>query len=149
MRGYFEVGTFQGDEEFPFLCEDKDFRGIVSLLYRNVVKSGKGRVTPGMAEWAQLGWYELALGAFIRHGCCPAGTPSPKLPVTGNACQPMSAVLDSLVAASDRSSEDLAADFASTVRCYYNAGLAKPYSYKKHPLPHETDVFVKFLARAR
>ncbi len=147
VRSYFQEGTFKGDETFPFLCEDEDFRGIVSQIYRSVVTAGKGKITAGMTEWAQLGWYELGVGAFVRTGCCPASTPPPNLPKTGGPCQTMSEMLQAVATDQKKSPEELANDFGSTIRCYYSSGVARPYNYKKQPYTHETQIFKGFVER--
>ena len=147
VRAFFPSETFKGSEDFDFVCDDKDFRGINSLLYRRIVVAGTGKITPGMEEWSKLGWFELGVTATVRHACCPASTPRIRLPKTVGPCVGMADLLDGL-GTSKRSPSDEARHFASTIKCYYANGVPRPYEYKKLT-GHSRETFAMFLERNR
>ncbi len=54
------------------VCEKKSDYGAMLVLKTEIVRHGGHiRVTPAMAEWSRLGWYETAAFAAMRSRCCP------------------------------------------------------------------------------
>lgn len=150
VASHFEGESLTGDEDFAFLCEDKDFRGINSQLHRRLVVSGAGKVTPGMREWSALGWFELAVAAVIRAGCCPSGTPGAKLPETPGECQQLGAALAKVTETplSKETAEARAKGYEDAVLCLFKRGIPRPYNYSQRPTGHARAVFTAFLTRA-
>ncbi len=144
VGGFFEKGTFTGDEDFEFVCSEQDFRGVNSLLYRAIVVAGTGKVTPGMREWSTLGWYELGVTAIVRHTCCP-GAPRIDLPAQAGPC---TAMVDLLPALTEDTSEPAARAeaYAKALRCYYANGVARPFEYSE-PTGANRRAFQAFLER--
>jgi len=150
VASHFEAGTLAGTEDFGFLCEDKDFRGINSQVHRRLVVSGRGKVTPGMREWSAFGWFELAASALIRAACCPSGTPAPNLPSTPGECAQLTEALGELTAPplTKTSADERASAYEEAVLCLFKNGIPRPYNYLQRPTHHARTVFGTFLARA-
>ena len=152
VASYFPEDTFQGDEDFGFLCNKEDFRSITSRLHRQVVVSSKGMVTAGMKQWATLDWYEIAVTAVLRGGCCPADVPAIELPAyayTG-ICEP---IAESLVKVgrhpiSPDETRERAKAFAAEIRCLYVNDVPRPFRYPAQPTGANRLVFEAFLERA-
>jgi serine/threonine protein kinase len=150
VASHFEGETLKGDEDFSFLCDDKDFRGINSQVHRRLVVGGAGKVTPGMREWSAFGWYELAASAVIRAACCPRSTPGPSLPETAGDCEQLGRALTELAKPPLRpgSVEARAGGYEAAVLCLFKKGIPRPYNYMQRPTRHARDVFVAFMTRA-
>lgn len=150
VAAHFEGETFRGDEDFSFLCGDQDFRGINSQLHRKLVVSGAGKITPGMKEWSNFGWFELAASAVVRSGCCGANAEKPRLPATGGDCPELSAALTALAARplASASVAERVASYEEAVLCLYRKGVPRPYNYSGRPTAHARVVFTGFLERA-
>ena len=152
VASYFPEGTFQGDEDFSFLCNKQDFRGITSLIHRQLVVSSKGRITSGMKEWATLDWYEVGVTAVLRGGCCPADVPAIELPAyayTGS-CEPIAESLVKVGRHPIRPDEAKARaqEFAAEIRCLYVNNVPRPFRYPGQPSGANRLVFEAFLERA-
>jgi len=150
VASHFEGETLRGSEDFGFLCDDKDFRGINSQVHRRLVVAGAGKVTPGMREWSALGWFELAATAVVRRACCPAGTAMPNLPTTPGECQQLGAALDDLTRTpqAKATAEARAVAYEESVLCLFRAGTPRPYNYLQRPTKHARGVLIAFLERA-
>lgn len=150
VTSYFPPGTFHSDKGFDFLCKDTDFRGINSQLYRRIVVAGGGKVTPGMKEWSEFDWYELAATAVIRHGCCPSDTKPIQLPRLGGHCKQLSEVLDNLGAAAPAPAEVTSRTdkFDGALKCLFQNGIQRPFHYGKLPLSANRAAFEAFWRRA-
>ena len=149
VASYFPPGTFTGSENFGYLCEAADFRGIVSQLHRSVVVSAGGKVTEGMRQWATLGWYELGATALVRIRCCPDAAPI-DLPKYSGKCEALPVALASVVreplAPADVEARSQA--LSTAVRCLYWHGIPRPYHYGIQPSGQNRLVFKGFLERA-
>lgn len=149
VASYFLPGTFSGEENFDFLCQDKDFRGINSQFYRRVVVAGAGKVTPGMREWSGLGWFEMATTAVVRARCCPPTVARPELPEPAGPCPSLAGVLERLPAMVTRERiKEAASAYGDAVTCMYKRGIPRPYSYGKQPIGSNQYLFEQFLTRA-
>jgi hypothetical protein len=151
VAAHFPPGSFRQDEQFGFLCSSSDLRSMNSQLHRRLVVAGAGKVTPGMRDWSLLGWYELAVTALIRTNCCSAvESAAIDLPQTGGGCAQLSTVIGAL------SKRPLAADQAearaksleSAIGCLYDAGIPRPYSYRRRPTDQNRSAFEAFFRRA-
>lgn len=149
VSSYFSPDTFKGSEDFSFLCTTNDFRGIVGLLHRQIVLSGKGRISGGMKEWSLLSWYELAVTAVVRTACCEAGTPL-TLPNQLPGCGTMQETLETVARRPIRAGEatQRAEVFSSFVRCLYMKAVPRPYQYPGQPAGNNRLTFEGFLERA-
>lgn len=150
VASHFEGDTLSGREDFGFLCEDKDFRGINSQIHRRLVVSGAGKVTPGMREWSALGWFELAASAVVRGACCPTDTAAPNLPSTPGECAQLGAVLRDLAATPQvkTTAQARALAYEEAVLCLFRTGIPRPYNYLQRPTKHARGVLIAFLERA-
>ena len=106
-----------------------------------------------MKEWATLDWYEIAVTAVLRGGCCPADVPAIELPAfaayTGS-CEP---IAESLVKVgrhpiSPDDTKARAKAFASEIRCLYVNDVPRPFRYAGQPSGANRRSFVAFLERA-
>jgi len=153
VASYFPPDTFRGDEDFGFLCNKQDFRAITSGLHRQVVVSSKGNVTAGMKEWATLDWYEIAVTAVVRGGCCPPDVlldvELPAYVYTG-LCEPIAEALVKVGRHPIRPDETKARAkaFAAEIRCLYVHDEPRPFRYPTQPSGANRLVFEAFLERA-
>ncbi len=150
VAAHFESGTLSGQENFDFLCKDKDFRGVNSQLHRRLVVAGVGKVTPGMREWSTLQWFELAATGLIRNACCPAGTAKANLPETAEGCPQLESVLQEVtqLPVAESEAETRAKQYQDAVVCLFAKGIPRPYKYSARPTGHARFQFQSFLKRA-
>ena len=150
VAAHFESGTLSGQEDFEFLCKDKDFRGVNSQLHRRLVVAGVGKVTPGMREWSTLQWFELAATGLIRNACCPAGTAKANLPETAEGCPQLESVLQDVtkLPVAESEAEPRAKQYQDAVVCLFAKGIPRPYKYTARPTGHARVQFQSFLKRA-
>jgi len=150
VSAHFGEKSLTGEEDFSFLCTDKDFRGIASQLHRRLVVAGVGNVTSGMREWASLGWFELAVTAVIRRACCEDDTPPLSLPQTAAGCEQLADVLTRAATPPLRkgSGEERARSVDDAVVCLFRNGIPRPYNYHARPTSHSRATFAAFVERA-
>lgn len=56
------------------LCTDtRAYQGMLEIKTAIVRAGGSYTITPAMAEWSKLGWFETAAYAAMRAHCCPDG----------------------------------------------------------------------------
>jgi hypothetical protein len=151
VTAHFEAGSFKKDEEFGFLCKLGDLRNINAQLHRRLVVAGAGKVTPGMREWSLLGWYELAATAVIRANCCTAlESAAVELPQTGGGCAQLSGVIGTITKRPFEAGqvEARAKSVEDAIRCLYDSGTPRPFSYKHRPSDQNRNAFEAFFRRA-
>lgn len=153
VASFFGAGSFvEGHTvDLAFLCEDRDFRGVSSLLERVLVSHGAGKVTPAMIVWSNLGWYQMAAAASIRGRCCPDGTAPVTLPASAAPCDKLDETLQQIAATSlDGAGAGALADrYSQCIYCFYMNGIPRPYHYRKPPGPSAREQFVLFLHHAK
>ena len=75
-----EDGLSKNGPSLERSCTKTSDYGAMLVLKTEIVRNGRRRVTPAMAEWSRLGWYETAAFAAMRAHCCPdaaaLGSPS-------------------------------------------------------------------------
>ena len=151
-KGTFNAPAARGKPRVEFVCTERDARkGARALNVLLVQNAGPGVLTDGMREWAQLGWYELALFATARTLCCQA-PPALSTRTGADAC-----ALDRALARlgqesvhGDRAALDQALDaFKETTICLLRQGGAGPYVTRGLPGRAATAVFERFLTRIR
>ncbi len=149
VAAHFESGTLSGQEDFDFLCKDRDFRGVNSQLHRRLVVAGVGKVTPGMREWSTLQWFELAATGVIRNACCPDGTAKANLPQTAEGCPQLENVLQEVtkLPVAESEAESRAKQYTDAVVCLFAKGIPRPYKYSARPTGHARFKFQRFLKR--
>jgi eukaryotic-like serine/threonine-protein kinase len=151
-KGTFNAPAARGKPRAELVCSERDARkGARALNVLLVQNAGPGVLTDGMREWAQLGWYELALFATARTLCCQA-PPALSTRTGADACA-LDKALERLAAEAvhgDRAALDKALDgFKETATCLLRQGGAGPYVTRGLPGRAATAVFERFLARIR
>lgn len=163
---YFPEGSFTGSPNFEFVCSDKDFREIATLLNDLVVPpvmagagGGAGVVdagTPaealkadGGVKGSGLDWYELPATAIIRRNCCAAAAPL-TLPESAGWCEQLQSAVRRVADDSSKAVDlaPAARDFDKAVNCLFANKIARPYKYEKTPTDANRAAFQQFLGRA-
>lgn len=153
MRGLFPDKTFPTDETpLQFVCaEPSPVKGGPRVRATLVEVSAKA-TSPGMKEWAVLGFYELAAFAVLRGKCCPAS--ALELPASPPDCESMQTSLESVAAAASAEATQEAVDkaldsYAKAVRCVVRNKMSKVFGEHASLGGGEATTFKKILARAR
>ena len=130
-----------------FVCAPGDARTAVKTMFHRLVTAGAGTSTLGMKEWAKLEWYELAVYAALRGGCCPSAPPI-DLPRSDPPCEALGPTLDRLVEAiATKGPVELRVlGFDKNVVCLHGQH-ARPYRYTEHPWTGGQVAFAGFLKR--
>ncbi len=96
MAGYLPPGAFRSTSSLDFLCSEADVVKGTKLLEAAIVRGGAGgHPTAAMRLFSQLEWYELAVYATVRQGCCVDAAPL-TAPTPSPGCPPMAAPLQAL-----------------------------------------------------
>jgi hypothetical protein len=122
MKRAFPDKTFTDEPALEFVCDE------ANAVEGRVAAEGGGRerrqrqTTPGMKEWAMLGFYELSTYAALRGRCCP-GEPAFDVPDPPDKCEAMKAVLGSIAKAAKAGASDADATaatkaFTESVKCH-------------------------------
>jgi hypothetical protein len=169
---HFAEGSFEGEPDFAFVCEDGDFAGLSRRLHGmvvtrdvdagadagtskdggmsvDVVRYASGRDAGGAARGVGLEWYELPATAIIRKTCCPQASPV-ILPETQGWCEQLQSVVRRMADDSAKS-VDLgpgARSFDKAVGCLYANRVRHGYGYSSVPTPLHRGIFQQFLSRA-
>jgi len=169
---HFPEGSFEGDPDFAFVCEDGDFAGLSHRLHGmvvtreadagadagvtkdggmsvDVVRYSSGRDAGGGARSVGLEWYELPATAIIRKTCCPQSSPV-ILPETQGWCEQLQSVVRRMADDSAKS-VDLgpgARAFDKAVGCLYANRVRHGYGYSSAPTSLNRGIFQQFLSRA-
>lgn len=158
MKAMFPDETFTAEAPLDFVCEETNPIKGAGRVKEVIVKAAGKTTSPGMKEWAVLGFYEMAAYGVMRGRCCPSDEPpdvvtfgAPKSP---EGCEPLNDALTKIAAASKQgtSDEDASAAtkaFADAVKCIVKMRTSK--SFGGHPAPSglEATVFAKTFDRAR
>jgi hypothetical protein len=169
---HFSEGSFEGDPDFAFVCEDGDFAGLSRRLHAmvvtretdagtdagtlkdggmsvDVVRYAGGRDATGGTRTVGLEWYELPATAIIRKTCCPQASPV-ILPETQGWCEQLQSVVRRMADDSAKS-VDLgpgARSFDRAVGCLYANRVRHGYTYSSAPTALHRGIFQQFLSRA-
>ena len=153
MKTLFAADTFAGEAPLAFVCEESNAVKGAAKVKEAVVNAGTGKApSPGMKEWAVLGFYELAAYAVLRGRCCPGGETfsAPDSP----GCPSMNEALAKIASVSkkDSSDEDAKAAqkaFVGSVKCISQSKASKTFGGYPDLAGGEGSNFVKTLDRAR
>lgn len=115
---YFPPDVFVVPQQLDFVCDDSDGQRGVNRLRQRIVRGSRGALTKGTADWVKLQWYELAVYAIVRQGCCTNASPL-VLPNVAGPCESLAKMTDKLAQAVVGHGEvdAAAADFEKTVAC--------------------------------
>ena len=146
VEDYFPKDTFIRKVPFEHICKNDNPRKAAVMLHRQLVTGGAGAVTTGMKIWSSLSWYELAVIAIVRDGCCP-GSPAFELPDPGEPCEPMTEALKAVIqgGCSPESVSQRAQQFETAVQCLFKHDRPRPYRYRGVVRPHQRIAFEEFL----
>ncbi len=139
---HFPEGTFDGTEDLGFVCRENDPRVASRKMFRQIVRSGSGKVTGGMKEWALLSWYQLGVIAVTRHACCVE--PTMKGPETSQQCESVTETLNRLGRTPTTDSAD---KYAAAVSCLFQKQAPRPFRYARRPDSGHRTTFKTFLDR--
>lgn len=87
--------TFQKEQDLEWVCKERDPRKGADLLRVAVVKGAGGTVTEASKLFSKLSWYDMAVFASARAGCC-ADAEKIQLPDPADGCDRMDDALDKL-----------------------------------------------------
>jgi hypothetical protein len=155
VAALFPKGSFALDKRRPrvdFVCSERDARkGAKAMNAQLVVGAGPGVVSEGMRDWAQLGWYEMALFATAQVLCCDQ--PAALSTRTGaNVCA-LDRALEQLgqaaVKGDDATLGKAIAGYKETATCLLRQGGAGRYVDRGVPGRAAAAAFGRFLARIR
>lgn len=146
VQSYFPSDTFIREVPFEYICKNDNPRKAAVMLHQQLVVGGGGAVTTGMRIWSSLSWYELAVIAILRDGCCPDASPI-ALPEPGDPCKPMNDVLAEVArgGCSEEAATQRAVAFEEAVNCMYKNDLPKPYRYRGVVRVQQRAAFIEFL----
>ena len=153
MKRAFPDKTFTDEPALEFVCDEANAVKGASRLKEAVVNAGNGKTTPGMKEWAMLGFYELSTYAALRGRCCPA-EPAFDVPDPPDKCEAMKAVLGSIAKAAKAGASDADATaatkaFTESVKCHVRAKMTKSLGGYPTPTGGEGTAFEKIYGRLR
>ena len=151
MLPLFPSGTFAGKEpSFDFVCQDTNPHKASIKLRTEVVRAARG-VNEGMREWANLGWYGMAVFGIARARCC-ANLPPLHTPTTLPQCELDTRIeaLGKAVAGGQAGPIEEAYDgFNKAISCLTNGGAAPAFGEEGLPRGGARTVFERSLGRAR
>ncbi|MCC6523620.1 MAG: hypothetical protein IT373_13275 [Polyangiaceae bacterium] len=152
VRPLFPPDTFGADAKLDFVCAERDVVRGAQALRTAVVTAGRGRgPTDAMREWAQLGWYKLAVFTALRVRCCP-GAPEVAVPAAAAKCQlaeAASALGRAAVLGDDAAVGSAVKDFQRAADCLSVLGGAALAGEMASPGPGEYPVFTATVKRCR
>lgn len=150
VASYFPPETFAVQQDLGFVCEEPDPRKGTPRMRARIVMGSRGVLTPGMDEWARLGWYELVVWATLRAGCCP-GVPVIEIPESEPPCDalgpPAERTARALVAHQQTEAAEHLAAFEKGAMCM-QFQEKKLFKYTNPPRSGGQLAFNKFVARA-
>ncbi|MBI4955418.1 MAG: hypothetical protein HY908_25575 [Myxococcales bacterium] len=148
----FPPDTFAADAKLDFVCSERDGVRGAQALRTAVVTAGRGRgPTDAMREWAQLGWYKLAVFTALRVRCCP-GAPEITVPAAAAKCrlaEAASALGRAAVEGDDAAVGSAVKDFQRAADCLSVLGGAALAGEMASPGPGEYPVFKATVKRCR
>jgi hypothetical protein len=153
MKALFAEGTFADEPPLAFVCEEPNAVKGAAKVKEAVVNAGTGKApSPGMKEWAVLGFYELAAYAVLRGRCCAGGDTFSAPDATG--CPSMNEALQKVASVSTKeASEDDAKaaqkGFVASVKCISQSKASKTFGGYPDLAGGEGSTFLKTLDRAR
>lgn len=153
MNALFAEKTFADEPPLAFVCEETNPVKGAAKVKESVVNAGTGKSpSPGMKEWAVLGFYELAAYAVLRSRCCPGGDTFTAPDATG--CPSMNEALGKIASVSkkDSSDEDVKVAqkaFVDSVKCITQSKASKTFGGYDDLSGGQGSVFSKTLDRAR
>jgi hypothetical protein len=151
----FPKGTFGADRRklrVEFVCSERDARkGAKGINAQLVVGAGAGVVSTGMKDWAQLGWYEMALFATAKTLCCdkPAALSTRTGPNDCDLDRALERLAQAAVHGDDATLNKAIGSYKDTATCLLRQGGAGPYVDRGLPGRAATAAFARFLARIR
>lgn len=147
VAGYLPPGAFGRTPKVEWLCEESNpVEGALRLRSAVVAARPPAQTTEAMRLLSRIDWYELALYAAIRSGCCVEAPPL-ALPVPAAGCspldEPLARVADDVGAGRDV--EASLRDFTAAARCEARAGRTARYRQKGPPTGAGEAVLREFL----
>ena len=128
-----------------YVCDETNPGTVAISLHRMLVRAGAGSVTGGMKIWSGLAWYELPIVVILRRSCC-VGAPSLDWPAAQDSCPALGPLVDGIVASRGDASSLKAAEqaYEDAIRCYFTAGLPRPFRYSQLPSAPNRAAFEAF-----
>ncbi len=147
VAGYLPQGAFGKTQDLGWMCSETDPREGAGKLRTAIVTSAPhGNVTDAMKLFSKLGWYDMAIYAVIRSGCC-TDAKALKLPEPASGCPSMSEALGKLgraVVAGQSHTEPLAS-YDKAIACEVKAHHAELYRHKTGPQGGEEAAFEDYV----
>jgi hypothetical protein len=146
VMSYLPKDSFGSAPDFSGVCGQTDPRAGADSLRVAVVSSAPktGGATTAMKLFARIGWYDMAVFAVARAGCCPDAKPL-ELPAPTSGCGNMAEALRTVgqeVVTNHTVDEPLKA-FTAAIHCELNAGRGQTFRKASRPNPGEDTAFLE------
>ncbi len=146
VMSYLPKDSFGSAPDFSGVCGQTDPRAGADSMRVAVVSGAPktGGATTAMKLFARVGWYDMAIFAVARAGCCPDAKPL-ELPAPGSGCGNMAEALRNVgqeVVANHPVEEPLKA-YTAAIHCELNAGRGPTFRKRERPNPGEDSAFLE------
>lgn len=144
VAGYLPKGAFAKSPDLSWLCEETDAqKGAQKLRVAVVTAAPKtGGPTDAMKLFSRITWYEMAVHAVVRAGCCIDAKPL-TLPEPGQGCERMADALSEIGrdVVANKSYDEPLARFGAAIQCETNLGRGGLFGRTARPQPGEEAAF--------
>jgi serine/threonine-protein kinase len=152
VQSMFPPESFPASPDFAFLCTETDPLKGAAGVRAEMVRAHKNE-SVAMAEWALLGWYDLAAFSVMRGHCCTSPPPlkTAEVPKSCDAVPEVLSSIDKAVAQakspSDEGVQKAVDAYTHDIYCIVRTGLAARFGRVDKPQGGEDSAFKRFLAR--
>lgn len=144
VAGYLPKGAFAKSPDLKWLCEERDAKKGAQKLRVAIVSAAPKADGPtdAMKMFSRIGWYDVAVHAVVRAGCCTEAQPV-TLPDPGPGCDPMADALRELgrEAVAGKNYEEPLKRYTASIHCEFNLGRSSNFGHTARPQPGEEAAF--------
>ncbi|HEY6081270.1 MAG TPA: hypothetical protein VIW29_20790, partial [Polyangiaceae bacterium] len=146
VMSYLPKDSFGSAPDFSGVCGQTDPRAGADSLRVAIVSSAPktGGVTVGQKLFSRIGWYDMAVFAVARAGCCPDAKPL-ELPTPSSSCFNMAEALRTIgqEVVSNHPIEEPLKKYTAAIHCELNAGRGLIFRKRERPHAGEDAAFVE------
>jgi eukaryotic-like serine/threonine-protein kinase len=148
VMGYLPKNTFATAPDFSGICDQTDPRAGADKLRVAVVASAPktAGATDAMKLFSRIGWYDMAVFAVVRAGCCPDAK-ALELPEASKSCGSMAEALQDVgkeVVANHPAEESLK-KYTAAISCELKLGRGPLFRKAEHPAGGEDTAFLELV----
>jgi hypothetical protein len=146
VGGYLPKGTFQKPQAMQWLCSESNAVEGATKLRVAVVAGSGGQVTDAMRTFGKVGWYDMALWAVVRAGCCDDAA-AITAPEPSANCTRLDESLTQVgtAATGGQNLDEALRGYDAAVRCEASAGKLATYRQKIAPQAADQAAFREFV----